>query len=260
MRVEERNRARELRRQGCSVGEIAKRLRCSKSSVSHWVRDIRLTPSQVRQLASNQARGRAFAADHPNSPRQFWERVRRQYYEAAAKELPERHSSLLLKAVGSALYWAEGRKCTTSLVGFSNSDPEMIALMMEFFKKICKVPESKFRGVVNIHPHLDADRAKEFWSKVSGIPLTQFHKTQTAVSRASQGKRDSLPLGTFGIVFSDVRLKSRIRGWIGGMGRWGNHAGRIAQSGEHSAYIREVTGSIPVSPIFTGFSSAGGVY
>ena len=120
--------------------------------------------------------------------------------------------------------------------------------MMRFFRDVCHVQEQQVRGVVNIHPHLDADRAKEFWSRVSGIPLSQFHKTQIAVSRASQGKKDTLPLGTFRIVIADVRLKSRIDGWIEGLTFWIGAEGRIAQSVEHSAYIREVTGSSPVSP------------
>ena len=97
----------------------------------------------------------------------------------------------------------------------------MVALMMRFFREVCEVLETKFRGVVHIHPHLDAEHAKQFWSKISDIPLTQFNKTQIAVSKASQGKRDTLPLGTFRIVISDVRLKSRITGWIKGVAQWG---------------------------------------
>ncbi len=188
------------------------------------------------------------AANHPNGPKAVWSRVRSELIAAAKAEIPTTCSLDVLRAVGTALYWAEGFKRTRSVANFSNSDPAMVALMMRFFRGVCHVPERKFRGVVNIHPHLDAGRAKDFWSHVSGIPLSRFHKTQIAVSRASQGKKDTLPLGTFRVVVADVRLKSRIDGWIEGLASWIGAAGRIAQSVEHSVYIREVTGSSPVSP------------
>jgi transcriptional regulator with XRE-family HTH domain len=45
MKVQERNEARRLRRdEGLSLKEIALQLGVAKSSVSHWVRDIELTP------------------------------------------------------------------------------------------------------------------------------------------------------------------------------------------------------------------------
>lgn len=222
MRAKERVVARQLRKQGLSIREISLKINCAKSSVSGWVNDISLTAAQIERLKSNQDKGRAKAANHPNSPKQVWGNIRKQIMESSAKEIPEVYSSLFLKVIGSSLYWAEGCKAVVNMVGFSNSDPKMIALMMEFFRKVCAVPQEKFRGVVHIHPHLDSKRAEKFWSKVSGIPLTQFHKTQFGVSIASKQKRDTLPLGTFGIIICDTRLQSRIKGWIEGIAKWGN--------------------------------------
>ena len=124
----------------------------------------------------------------------------------------------------------------------------MVRLMMRFFREVCRVPEHKFRGAVHIHPHLDAEQARRFWSEMSGIPLVQFHRTQFSVSRASQQKRDTLPFGTFQIVISDVRYRCAIAGWIEGLCRW-TDAGANSSAVEHSAYIRAVTGSNPVSPM-----------
>ena len=247
MKAEERRQARALRQEGWSVRSIAARLRCAKSSVSQWVRGIPLTPEQINALESNQARARAKAANHPNGPRYVWARIRQRITDEAERQIPSTCPEEVLKLVGSALYWGEGGKADRCGVNFSNSDPQMIALMMTFFRGVCRVPEGKFRGVVHIHPHLNATYARAFWSRVSGIPEAQFHQTQVAISRASKQKRDTLPLGTFRIVVSDTKLKCRITGWIQGMARWAG-VGRIAQSVEHSAYIREVTGSSPVSP------------
>ena len=220
MKAKERKFARKLRRTGWSVRAIAQRTGCSKSSISTWVQDIPLTSQQIAQLKSNQDRGRAKAANHPNSPKQVWSKIRSDIMQSAAKEISSTLSPYALKIVGTMLYWAEGYKLGNNIVNFSNSDPTLICLMMCYFRNVCKVPESKFRGAIHIHPHLNKEVALRYWSKISGIPLEQFHKVQTGVSRASKGKRDTLPLGTFNIVISDTRLKSRIKGWINGSKKW----------------------------------------
>ena len=220
MKAEERKKARQLRHKGWPVREIAKFLSCSKSSVSKWVRDISLTPEQIEKLKLNQDRGRAKAANHPNSPKHVWQRIRESIVQLAIKDIPLRCDKQSLKIAGALLFWAEGYKRVHNVVFFSNSDPDMIRLMMRFFREICKVTESKFRGALHIHPHLDGRKAESYWSEISGIPLKQFHKLQTAVSKASKGKRDTLPLGTFTIVISDVRLRSQIEGWITGIKKW----------------------------------------
>jgi hypothetical protein len=96
----------------------------------------------------------------------------------------------------------------------------MVRLMMLFLRKVCKISESKFRGKVFIHPHLDVKRAEKHWSDISGIPLSQFNKPLLAVSRASKGRRDTQPLGTFSILIGDVYSCSKIKGWIEGLGDW----------------------------------------
>lgn len=219
MKSKERKTARILRKSGYSLGAISNKINCSKSTVSRWVKDISLTISQVKQLKNNQDLGRAKAANHPNSPKSKWFKIRNDLIQNAAEEIPRKCSLEILKIIGTSLYWAEGTKSNLNIVNFSNSDPSMIYLMMIFFRKVCKVPEEKFRGAVHIHPHLNRRKAVKFWSKVSGIPLKQFHKVQISVSSASKNKKDTLPLGTFRIVISDTRLQAQIQGWIKGIKR-----------------------------------------
>jgi len=220
MKAEERKLARELRKQGWSLRAITKHVKCSKSAVSNWIRDIPLTDEQIAKLKSNQDKGRAAAAKHPNGPRLKWERIRNEVRTAASCSSSPKYSIESLKFIGAALYWGEGYNAGRNSVIFSNSDPEMIKLMMLFFRKVCKVPEDRFRGGVYIHPHLDIKKATKHWSGVSSIPLSQFHKPFLAVSKASKGKRDNLPLGTFRIVVSDVYTCSRIKGWIDCLKNW----------------------------------------
>lgn len=217
MKEKEQKKARYLRKKGFSIRGIVYELKCSKSSVSRWVRNIPLTETQIKRLKSNQDRGRAKAAQHPNSPKQKWERIRNSIILKAEEEMPAAFSNLGLKILGTALYWAEGYNATRNIFLFSNSNPDMIKVMMRFLKEVCKVPIDKIKGRVNIHPHLDIRKAEGFWSEVTKIPKWNFNKPLLAISKASKQKKDSLPLGTFNIIICDVRVISKIKGWIKGL-------------------------------------------
>jgi len=218
MRYQEKLEARRVRQEeGLSVGAIARLLQCSKSSVSKWVRDIPLTSEQVARLKRRE-RASEIAASHPNAPKQKFGRERDQIESLAMREVGviDREQ---LRVIGAALYWAEGGK-DRNVVDFVNSDPDMVRLMMRFFREVCNVEETKFRGILHIHPHLDVEAALRFWSSVTGIPVSQFYKTQLAVSKASiHHKVDRLPNGTFKIKISDTRLHCQIMGWIRGMSK-----------------------------------------
>lgn len=215
MKNKEKRIARALRKKGWSINEIRKELRVAKSSVSIWVRDIKLTKSQKEQLSERGIkkdvieRRRATRLSRENKRRQkITERAKKQIRNISGKEL---------FLIGVSLYWAEGGKTQRGLVRLSNCDSYLIQVMMQFFRKICKVPNSKFRGHIHLHPHLDDKRAERYWSKVSGIPSSQFFKTSQQHNKASKGKKDSLPYGTFSIYVCNTELFLKIKGWTEGL-------------------------------------------
>jgi transcriptional regulator with XRE-family HTH domain len=221
MKLQEITRARKLRTQGLSLREIAARTKYAKSSISGWIRDIVLTNKQISRLKSNQDKGRAKAANHPNSSRLRWAGIRQGIINSAKKEISLTHSLKTLKLIGAALYWAEGYTASRNLFVFANCNARMIQLMMHFLKRVCKVPIEKIKGRVNIHPSLDLKAADKYWSIVSGIPISKLYKPLLAVSKASKQKRKTLPYGTFRITICDVILCSKIKGWIEGLSSLG---------------------------------------
>jgi transposase len=221
MRIKEKNLARQLRKQGLSLRSISQKIHCAKSTVSGWIRDIPLTNEQILNLKNSQDRGRAKAANHPNSPKLKWQTIRTRISTQAQQEIPTKAYESNLKTICAALYWAEGYKQTKNLFVFANTDPDMIRLMMYFLVNVCKVPKERFRGRVNIHPSLNVKNAEDYWSKISGISRKQFHKPLLLVSRSSQQKRKTLPYGTFRIIISDVILCSKMFGWIDALKLWG---------------------------------------
>ncbi len=87
-------------------------------------------------------------------------------------------------------------------------------MMMKFFREICNVPEEKFRGNIHTFAHANVEKTEKYWSKISGIPRNQFHKTYIKPSSASLQKRYTLPYGTFSVNVCDTKLFLTIMGWI----------------------------------------------
>ncbi len=215
MKLKEKNLAVDLRKKGWSMNEIKKELGVAKSSVSLWVKNIKLTDNQRQELSNKGVKKEII--ERRRETRLKNENNKRQAIIEKAKQEINNLSLRELKILGTALYWAEGGKTQRGLVRVSNGDPKIIEVMMEFFRKICEVPEKKFRGHIHIHPHLDIKGAENYWSSISKIPLNQFYKTYSKQNKSSQNKKDSLPFGTFDIYVCNTELFLRIKGWIEGL-------------------------------------------
>lgn len=215
MKKDKKIKARLLRQSGFSISEIKDKLSVSKSSVSIWVRDVKLDQNQLNKISEKMS-GR-IVVEKRRTTRLARELVKRQIIIDLAKKQINKITLRELWLIGVMLYWAEGGKTQRSLVRFSNGDPEMIKIMMKFFRKICKVPEDKFRCYLHIHPHLDHILAEKYWSKITKVNLKQFFKTYHKMNVASKNKKDNLPMGTLDVYICDTQLFLKIKGWAQGI-------------------------------------------
>lgn len=215
-RLEDKITAINLRIQGKSYSEIRSLIsNLSKSTLSNWLRNLKLTPKQENRLNKNiekinyDARVKsAWIRRHQNLERT------KVIFEAAKKELP-----LLMKnplfLVGLSLYWAEGSK-TTNCVQFANSDSRLIKIMIRWFKEVCGIPEEKLKIHIYIHDIYKHENCERFWSKVAGIPVSRFGKT-TYKASPHKVKKNFNYKGVCRIDIGNVNLLKRIFGWQQGI-------------------------------------------
>ncbi len=211
-----KEKARGLRRQGFSIKDIERKLKISRSSASLWCRDIVLTKSQVRKLYLNKKtgslRGSYIAAQNKIAAT----KLRIQKIQALAKEELGNITVRDRFVTGIALYAGEGSKLGNT-VQFTNSEPAFIIFMIQWLKDFCDVPTSKLRGWVYIHDDLDEAKARRFWSKLTEIPLTQFHKSYIATKRSGHLRKQKHPYGVCRVSVNDVALLRKIKAWIAGL-------------------------------------------
>ncbi len=209
-------KARELRKRGLSIKEIKKKLNVSLSSVSIWVRDIKLNKDQLKKLYLNKKtgnlRGSIIAAQNKIKKR---EKITKELNEQGKKEVSKLSKRDRFIA-GIAIYSGEGGK-TDRDISFVNTDPQMVKFMMSWFKEFCNVPTEKFRGSLYIHDDLNEKKAKVFWSRLTKISLSQFTKSYIVKNNKNRLRKKKHSYGVFRIKITDALLHRKIIGWVDGL-------------------------------------------
>ena len=206
---------RKLRREGCTFREIMGKLPfLAKGTVSEWTRGIVLSPEQEKRILQKQLKGRVKLIEYNKQKHQKTIENAKRIISEAKREIG-RFTKRDLLIAGTALYWAEGWTKSRNEIEIANSNPKIIALVMKFFREILKTEERRFRGRLTLHPGLNQKEALEFWSSITNIPLSQFHKVYTKPPKSSTRKMHNiLYKGTLKIRINDTKKLWRIKGFI----------------------------------------------
>jgi hypothetical protein len=204
-KLAEQQQARQLRRTGLPLAEIAAYLGVSKSSVSLWVRDVEFAP------IPRPPRGRRRAPNALQRRRQA--EIDRLVEEGRATvgRLSERE----FLVAGVALYAGEGAK-RDGAVKFANSDPRMVAFYCAWLRRFFEIDETRLRVRLYLHEGLDLAASVAFWSGLTGIPLSQFQKPYRAVPDPSI-RRTKHVHGCVSIDYSCSTTHRSIMGLVGAL-------------------------------------------
>lgn len=195
MKVMAKIKAVGLRRNGASYSEIRKKVSVSKSTLSFWLRDIKLNDSAKHRILQGLEFSRSMAA---KSKKDLRIAVTKEIMHNAQLEFKKLIETPLF-LIGLSLYLAEGDKSILERVKFANSDPKLVQLMMRWFREVCNIPENKFRIALHIHDLQSNKQAREFWSFLTKIPVTQFQAVYVKKSTL-RSRRNVLYNGTCSIV------------------------------------------------------------
>jgi hypothetical protein len=210
----EYEKARILRKGGCSVRDISQQLGVSRSTVSVWVRDIQLSEEQIACLNANARLAGTRGRERFTRTMQ----LKRQAMITRLREVAEQEYETLSRdpglMFGLALYIGEGSKGESSALIVTNWDSRVIVKAIEFFGRL-GVPHERMRCKIMLHPVQDAEAAEDYWSGVTGLPLSQFANTYQAISPGSRGKRgQKWPHGGCQLSISSIELRYKMNRWM----------------------------------------------
>ncbi|MDZ4227628.1 MAG: hypothetical protein U1E54_00105 [Candidatus Levybacteria bacterium] len=204
-RIEIKDKAIKLRKDGYSLNEISNLLKIAKSTASDWLSSISLSPSAQNVLKKKQILGQYKSVLLKRMKSDLDKKVN----EAKAHE---RLKSLLfsndhIKLCCALMWWCEGNK-NSSFLRFTSSDVTLIKNYLSLLREGFPLDESKFRVLVHLHAYHNDDTQKRFWSQVTKIPINQFHKS---FQKTNTGKRtrENYP-GCIALTYYDAKIAKEL--------------------------------------------------
>lgn len=204
-----RQQAIKLRKTGLSYNEIRKFVPVAKSTLSLWLKDIKLSSKHRDKLYTKQLKSLSLG---PRSQRIRREKEVEQIIIKSKKEVGLPLDRNTLRLLGAALYWAEGTK--TKHFSIANSDPHLILFMIKWFKEFFKIAPKELKMSINMYSQQNEADLKKFWSELTGVPLSNFGKSY--IKPVNKGfKKNTLYYGTVRVyVPAGTNMRHRTFGWI----------------------------------------------
>lgn len=164
-----------LRRQGCSLRDIEIRLGIPRSTLSGWLKNVKLTAYQKKLLDARWRDALLNARGHAA----LWHTAEKAKRLESAKLKAE--NSLLkinvfdrstIELALAMLYLGEGFKGEST--GLGNSDPLILNFFLGAMVKLYELDINKIRLSLNLRADQDPQEMKKFWSIALHIPLERF--------------------------------------------------------------------------------------
>ena len=211
MKWKEQKKAKIMRKNGLPITMIAEKLGVAKSSVSIWVRDIKLTEKQKKNITFYKT-GR----NKGNEKTSKRAKEKRLMYQKEGKDKATEKN--LLHSNGCMLYWAEGAK-NRNCFGIANTDYHMLKLMIEFLLEFFPITKENLKLRIRCYDNnnISIYEIEDFWLKKLDLPRTSLYKTKIydrPRSCTGQPKNKKYPYGvcTLTVVGCGVQIVQHIYG------------------------------------------------
>jgi predicted transcriptional regulator len=208
----DKKKAIELRKKGFSYSEIRKLLFIPKSTISYWLKKIKLSDPQLRRLKRKRSEAAKTGSKFKKlKTQEIIERIQR-----LASEEIKQISKRELWLMGIMLYWKErlshGNKSDLKKgVRFTSSDIHLIKLFLRWLKEIGQLKREEIEFDIFLSRRKrNMNRIINYWSEITGYPKESFPRIYF-----QSGKSE------FGLLRVRVKASSmlarQISGWIKGI-------------------------------------------
>jgi len=211
-KIEEKEKAIALRKQGKTYSEILIAIPVAKSTLGLWLKEAKLSKAENQKFTI--AKKLASLRGGQAKKKQRIERQNEIFSKAKSKIKTLSEYEFFL--IGVCLYWAEGTKEKEyrpgSQFAFSNMDPRMIVLLLKWLDKICKISKNMIRFEIMVHEsHKERlDEIRQFWSKVTGFPVNSFSQIYFKNSKIKKTNRRNVWEKYHGVLKIKVRQSSEL--------------------------------------------------
>lgn len=171
------NKVKQLRRRGESLVGISRITGVAKSTASAWCRDVELPDEIKLKMKKKWESGFKKGIEMMRIRRENAQEDRVKDAIEIVKGLKISKNKPLLKLIAALLFWCEGGKRQLGELRLTNSDPKLVNTFMFCLRNGFGIDESKLRACLHLHEYHDESNQRDFWSKVTKIPISKFHKS-----------------------------------------------------------------------------------
>ena len=197
-KLEVRNLAEKMRREGQSYSIIQKQLGVSKSTLSSWLKDIPLSDIRLRELRDfNPVR-----IEKTRQTKLLKKQTRRDLVFEKVKRDFKVNKTPLFKE-GFYLYWGEGTKTAEYTVALTSSDPAIIKCFISWLL-ILGVEKADMRVKIHMYSNQVESEVLNYWAEKTTLAKRQFYKTYIKKSdREEKTYKGTFGNGTCSVLYHD---------------------------------------------------------
>jgi transposase-like protein len=196
--------------EGMSIKKIAKAIGAATSTISVWVRDIKL--SDVQKVALHKAMSDSSVVGS-RANREIHLAKRRSYQEEGRAKAREGN---LTHQAGCMLYWGEGGK-SRNKVSFCNADAQMLKIFIEFLREHFSVLDEQITIYYAYYPEpiYSEEEVEAYWSEMLNISTSRLRPQHVPVREKGKIPREhKLPYGTLSLNVGSTKIVQHIFGAI----------------------------------------------
>ncbi|MCK9458287.1 MAG: hypothetical protein M0R80_01430 [Proteobacteria bacterium] len=204
MKKELKEKAKQLRKEGKSLGEIVNLLGVSKSTASVWTRPIKMSQTKRKNLD-----GRIGFAGKEGTRKKYLA-IRKQYQQEGREQAKKGELQHLL---GCTLYWAEGTK-SRNVASLANTDANVICAFKKFVDTY--FPKQKYTICINCYLNngLSKKEIEDYWLGILKLDHSSLRKGVFKEGEGGGYKKNKHKFGVCSLRVCDTHMVQHIYGAI----------------------------------------------
>jgi len=208
-----------MRKRGFSYSEIQNKMNLPKSTIAYWLRGVKLTKEQEKNLRNRRSEiAKANIEKRVSKTAKLIEEIK-----SSSAQTIDKISKRELWLMGIVLYWKSRNKSDVKNgARFTSSDPSLIKLFLKWLYEIGEIKTDEIIPDIFIEKSNEAavDDAKKYWAKITKLPKSHFRHVYFHKRKKPQVGKKYRRNG-YGLL--RIRIKSssmlarQIHGWISGI-------------------------------------------
>ena len=196
-----------FRKRGFTYTEIAKICNVSRGTISNWLAKEPFSVVVAKQNKAQAAKDNQARIKLVNKARNAERAVKYAEVLKHAETEYRHYRSYPLFTAGLMIYLAAGDMSDPRLVRLSTSKTELQQVFVRFAVEFLGVDKKNVHLWLSLYPTHDEIRCMKYWSRKTGISVSQFSKNQVIPGKAS---KEALQFGVLNTIIGSILLKKKL--------------------------------------------------